>query len=824
MSMAAGAPAPPDPLAGPAFIVARSLLLCGAITLDEPIKELARKVQDHARMRFAADIAGESQKDLEFWIRDLLRVEPGMEDRHPVDRLYERLSAALALDVSWSATGPIVPAKAVRTWLGALNDFDESFLLCFDLLRGRRTFDSPPPIPARWRVVTHVGDVQLDALLEGKATDLHVHLSGTRQAGVTWARIMASERGWADFSALGTQFESELGACWADVATRAYEDRRLLCRRLSLPSPVLRTIWREPAPSRILRDEREFLVRALAHVRRERAGPSALTGEAVDEEEALWRYVAAKHQFQRCTRQPAFAATPGLTHFDGRFFRATKHNERGRHAARPIGGPPSFRSGKGFARVEHEAAARVLAEEGCLAEVELRISPFDRVADYLAFLSNWQRILSGLREDPAFGQLPDVRFAVHLVRTHGAHEKRLERVRRRHGGRLATAALWRGFHGEIGRQTAVLHRALCDPRHPDLTRLISRIDVAGQERDTPIELFAPYLRLLRGDERALQLLEEIVAGRWRDGRGHCGASGDRRPNAHDYFVHAAEWRRMVATRRHRDRTGGPLILTLHAGEDFADPLEGLFQIWAAVETSGMKAGEGIGHALALGASLDRWCSPFSRLSRLQNWASLLWLRFVLRHIDPAQLWTAEGNVLGELIAKADHALFGARRGERMDRDFERFYMPGNAIPAIPETIWARGMLDETGVSALDRAPLRPLVARAQQWLRRHLIDKEIIIEANPSSNIRVSGATRLADLPTVALFEHVRDGLLFCINTDNPGTFASSIRTEYAVLLQGARERAAQRRAAGEPALSELEIRGLLQHVREIGRTLVKRR
>ena len=386
------------------------------------------------------------------------------------------------------------------------------------------------------------------------------------------------------------------------------------------------------------------------------------------------------------------------------------------------------------------------------------------------------------------------------------------------------AALWHAFHSEVGRQTAVLHRTLSDPRYAHLTRLISRVDVAGQERDTPIEMFTPYLRLLRGDERAVQLLEEIATGRWADGQGADGPSSRLLPNGYDHFVHASEWRRMVATGRHRDRTGGPLILTLHAGEDYADPLEGMFQIWAAVQTSGMRAGEGIGHALALGASLDRWCSPFSRISQWQNWASLLWLRYVVGRIDPALLWTSEGNLLNELVGAADQPLFGLRRIDRIERDFKRYYMPDDGLPAIPESLWAADIRDEPGASAFDRAPLRPLVARAQEWLRRQLVEKEIVIEANPSSNIRVSGAAKLADLPTVALFEHVRDGLLFCVNTDNPGTFASSIRTEYAVLLQGARERAARQRAAGEFALSELEIRSLLQHVREIGRTLVRKR
>lgn len=815
------ADASPDPLKQPSYVVARSLLLCRDIRFDAPVPAIARKVQDHARRHFALDVHGSALKDLELWVRALLGDEDSGQARHPADRLYGQLWDALSLEVRWEADGPVVPTRHVRTWLGVLNDFDESFLLCYDRLRHRRLHDPLPDIPEAWGVVTHVGDIQLDALLDGRATDLHVHLSGLRQSGLAWARTMAAERGWADHADLTAQFKSALDASWEAVATQAHRDRLVIGDWLERPPITLAQVWRDPDPAALLHDERVLLASALLEARRARARPSGPLPDERRGEAAFWRYVSAKHQFQLCTRQPAFDGAPGLAHFDRRYFRATKHRSRDTDSLSVSRTGPRIRSGKSFTHAELKAPARVIAGDHCLQQVELRISPFERATDYLRFLRAWQEVMDELQKSGRYPRLPRVRFAVHLVRTTTAHAKRLDRARR-----LATGELdrvhWRTFHGEIARQTAVLQNAVADQRYGDLTRLLARVDVAGQERDTPIELFTPHLRLLRGDEPAIALLEDIADSRRGIVRDPEAVLSRRA--GYDHFIHAAEWQRMALAGRHRARPGGALRLTLHAGEEFGDPLEGLFQIWAAVQTSAMLPGESIGHGLALGVSCDDWGAPFARVSPLQHRASLLWLRYVLREIDPALLWTPAGSQLSELINRADRPMPRTRTIEEMEREFKELYMPKHGLAAITEEIWSCAARDDLGVGATERKNLAPLVTRAQDWLRQWLIDREIVIEGNPSSNLRISGAGALADLPTVALFEHVRDGLLFCVNTDNPGTFAASIQTEYAMLVEGARERARRARSENLTPMDDLVIRDLLDRVLEIGRSLMKGR
>jgi hypothetical protein len=89
--------------------------------------------------------------------------------------------------------------------------------------------------------------------------------------------------------------------------------------------------------------------------------------------------------------------------------------------------------------------------------------------------------------------------------------------------------------------------------------------------------------------------------------------------------------------------------------------------------------------------------------------------------------------------------------------------------------------------------------------------KRIVVETNPASNLRISGATRLRDSPAVMLARQSRDGLLVCVNTDNPGVFASRIENEYALLLQGLDE-------AGTP---QGEARDILERARRVGMDLV---
>lgn len=77
---------------------------------------------------------------------------------------------------------------------------------------------------------------------------------------------------------------------------------------------------------------------------------------------------------------------------------------------------------------------------------------------------------------------------------------------------------------------------------------------------------------------------------------------------------------------------------------------------------------------------------------------------------------------------------------------------------------------------------------------------------NPASNLRISGMASTASSPATVLLQKVANGLLACINTDNPAVFASCIENEYALLLDGLRE-----------TMNPSAARDLLEKARQIG-------
>ncbi|QDO82460.1 hypothetical protein FM037_03385 [Shewanella psychropiezotolerans] len=108
----------------------------------------------------------------------------------------------------------------------------------------------------------------------------------------------------------------------------------------------------------------------------------------------------------------------------------------------------------------------------------------------------------------------------------------------------------------------IMNRDFTDSRRVDLRAMLRGLDVAGNENELPIEVFAPALRTLRS-----------------------------------------------ATHHHKfpneKRLRQPFI-TLHAGEDFGHILSGLRAVDEAVTFCDYQPGDRIGHGLALGIDVYKW--------------------------------------------------------------------------------------------------------------------------------------------------------------------------------------------------------------------------
>ena len=123
-------------------------------------------------------------------------------------------------------------------------------------------------------------------------------------------------------------------------------------------------------------------------------------------------------------------------------------------------------------------------------------------------------------------------------------------------------------------------------KYPHVMSWITAIDAASSEIDCRPEVFAPQFR---------QMLQNIP---------HSGS-----PYENEY-------------------SAPPLRITYHAGEDFLDPIDGLRAIDEAIEFLEMRAGDRIGHALALGIDCEEWYAFKGNTVLLQQQAlldNLVWL-------------------------------------------------------------------------------------------------------------------------------------------------------------------------------------------------------
>ncbi|WP_271065645.1 hypothetical protein [Caulobacter sp. NIBR1757] len=730
---------------------------------------LRARLTGEVRNRFPIETALVSDTDLEA-AADGVLWRPEEDGRlQPTDLVdwWRSLFGAAGITLSFADREPTVSVDDLESWEALLDHVDADALVTAFLTFQRSSSDPDADIRdlTHWGVTVRAGDRSLAALVRQGVSDLHVHAGGVRFAHLAWFDLMDAQTEAKTFSglrekeqtyvALGCRCRSDL---WnlLGVRYRPSEDAPL--------SDLEEQWWRWDR--RRLLGERILLARAWQSARK---APAVMR--------ALDAYLFAKSCFFSEARQPGHTA-PGLRVFE-RYFR---------YVARTpgfVGGEVSAR----LAMLPFGDALAYLADCPNLERVELRAAPAGTASDYGGLAKAFGQLVQ--RFNSARGTNTDVRLAIHF--------KRSRRTSDRSGGLSPLSKTLR----TLDRESAALRTALADPAFgPHARYWLSRLDVAGWERDTPAAYFAPYLRLARGDDLALQDLEELDP---EDPRAPEFEAWLALRDRHDHRPSLAEAR---------------LGLTVHAGEDFADPLDGLCQIATAMQAFDMKPGDGIGHGLAIAVDLTRFDSERAGFARIRQGAhldSLLWLctlRTKTRSLDD---FPAVADRVRREVEQIAHTVYGLRcsiddllwlRQARI-----RPKSP-NGLSRVRQQLWrldvrtdVRSRLDILLPLPPVRSVLQDAVAWAQEEVLEQAISRRVVVEMNPGSNWRVSASRELGLSPTVRILQHIERGLLASINTDNPGTFLSRIENEYALLLAGCR-------ATG---VREGVARDLLERARMIG-------
>ncbi|MCC6553015.1 MAG: hypothetical protein IT372_08335 [Polyangiaceae bacterium] len=321
---------------------------------------------------------------------------------------------------------------------------------------------------------------------------------------------------------------------------------------------------------------------------------------------------------------------------------------------------------------------------------------------------------------------------------------------------------------------------------PAIGFFIVGLDAAGKERGCPPRALRPAFDLIRAHNR------DHGVAHSRPGRavslGRLQALLARRDGAQP----DDEERAARATRAFEDFTVDPrqairLGITVHAGEDFVDPVTGLRHIWETLTELDLGAYDRMGHALAAGLPPNLVRGLLERRSREPggevqeagggrfrlskprgtHLLDLAWIHDLLAG-DPAQ-----PAVAAELSAAAAGAFGAPIDSVRLCRDLVanspavRPFLPGvrfgDPARVLPEDrLWVQ--IDDAWFSRFEALRGRVL---------REINRRRVVVESCPTSNCAVAG---MREAPLAHLIEALPG--LCAVATDDPGLLGAWPRDE----------------------------------------------
>lgn len=561
--------------------------------------------------------------------------------------------------------------------------------------------------------------------------------------------------------------------------------------------------------------ERLMLLRAWRSLmRRPDESPAEATerlkgDEARELSVSLDRYIMAKTWFLQANSQRLNLGNPGLAAFRQRILIETGLRKPNRQAIRE-----HEQQGR-----ERRAALRVLdyllQSSRWLRRVELRRAPPEIISDGRRDIEGWQDLWKQIRKThrtragDTLRQLKknDFRFALHWSRSAEARGDKTE-IEDKSGGWQSPE---RAIRGKVDQQSSIFQQMRAgDGCSIDTVDLFARVDLAGQERDMKPHIGFFSMNLLRGDPDALAAL---------DNPKKCDAE------AHRYWLDLKA-RGMLHARPELPELG----VSCHSGEDFAHPLIGISWVHIVICGLRMRSGDTIGHGLALGWDIEEFEHRRLRATLVpigDQFDALLWLHKFATDENLPAFDTACHRLekrlrqLSMKIYKNDLPNVGSiyelielrwgpcpprpeRRIGRLKTPFEFYQAEIHDERCVNE----RASLDRCDTLAEG---LSALISQAQKRVIELIRERGVIVEINPSSNLRMGRIARLSEAPYLDIVDALGDQYLVTINTDNPGVYRTRIELEYALVYKGLRDR-------GWPRPRCLEM---LETIRQTGMSVV---
>lgn len=307
------------------------------------------------------------------------------------------------------------------------------------------------------------------------------------------------------------------------------------------------------------------------------------------------------------------------------------------------------------------------------------------------------------------------------------------------------------------------------------------------------------------------------------------------------------------------RAHGLPNFTFHAGEDFYDILDGLRTIAETIDFMGYTIGCRIGHGLALGLDAKRYYESRHRMVLLPRQVlldNLVWMKYFAKSRDISLSRETELLIEENYIRLVSELGYGKSAGELngdvspdMWSYWQSMRMRGDyiAIPEPREDMYSLDVMRSPVSPTRDRDRINRIrmhyetnlecrrvgnqpemvtfpksfardVVAVQSALLDLVEDKGIVIETNPTSNIKIGRFDRY-DCHPITMFHNVegdaaRHSLVVTINTDDKGVFATSLENEFSLIAISLQK---QRDDADNRVYTDLQIEEYLKRIAYYG-------
>lgn len=731
------------------------------------------------------------------------------------------------------------PPALFECWMQLVCELDPDAMACLELSVSAHDSGSanyPSTYFDEWPPIFTSGDTDLKRLLATGVSDMHLHMKSLSLAAISWQRIIRDNRILKNTK----RFCPETIDGQRRLRPELQREHDFICSGLAA--------WRRLGPGGIDKNlisdffykisdpqAKDKNSQKTWHARspREILSPYRLRLYSIwrnltpfsDQERDFEQYLSAKALFRRHHLQHYFDTNPGLAIFDA-IRKRLSHLGRFRH-------DEATRSGFSALRfvLNNGLLVEALKDDPGIRRADLRVAPPEGSPRNLA--KNYARLGSGLSKlfDSESGKY-DFGTSLHFKRFQGSFNK-TDRSR----GLPACVPILRKLM-EYDLETAgfqLMRFRLSTQKAKNLKGALPtfrRLDLASPERSAGPWLIAPFIRLLRGDSQTFHELRSL-------------------PEDTPYAI---RWRRLLKHGlSHSAFSFPPLHLTCHAGEDFDTVVQGLSHIDGAIETWHMEPGDSLGHCLALGPSLleDHSYARMLDHKMIRQGIDLDGLLWLMNYVEVNGLWSPTQHyklqsaigqlatqiyggsaasfpfdptnitILKEKLRYSDRFLpisgdFQIRKlgfGEKLKEILSIGETPG-------QTLWLADHFDHTIAEKRQKliAPsnihldLRHHLHDVQSRLLEKIQARGIVIETNPSSNIRMLRLSSAGDLPIIPLSSSPNAPRI-TICTDNPGVYDTTISNEFALVF-GALQ-------SSPVNLSRDAALRILLHMRETGMTKV---